>query len=63
MLILRIALLHGLIKFDKSRLKQPNKITYDNGHIVNVFIVYEVGPSTFSNSSPTLKIVFLVQLL
>ena len=51
------------LKFNKSRLKQPNKLTYDNGNIVNVFIVYEVSPSTFSNSSPTLKIVYLVQLL
>ena len=43
------------LKFNKSHLKQPNKLTYDNGHIVNVYIVYELGASSSSDSDPTLK--------
>ena len=51
------------LKFNKSCLKQPNKPTYDNGQIVNIYIVYELGASSSSDSDPTLKIVYLVQLL
>ena len=43
------------LKFKKSCLKQPNKLTYDNGHIVNVYIVYELCASSSSSSDPTLK--------
>ena len=43
------------LKFNKSCLKQPNKLTYDNGHIVNVYIVYELGASSSSDSDPTIK--------
>ena len=51
------------LKLNKSCLKQPNKLTYDNGHKVNVYIVYELGASGSSISDSTLKIVYLVQLL
>ena len=30
----------GRAKFNESCLKQPNKLTYDYGHRVNVYIVY-----------------------
>ena len=30
-------------KFNGSCLKQPNKLTYDHGHKLNVYIVYERG--------------------
>ena len=43
------------LKFNKSCLKQPNKFTYDNGHIVNVYIAAELGASSSNNSDPTLK--------
>ena len=43
------------LKFNKSCLKQQNKPTYDNGHIANVYIVYELGASSSSDSDPTLK--------
>ena len=34
------------LKFNKSCLKQPNNFTYDYGHKVNVYIVYELGASS-----------------
>ena len=34
---------------------KPNKLTYDNEHRVNVYIVYELGASSSSDSDPTLK--------
>ena len=34
---------------------QPNNFTYDNEHRVNVYIVYELGASSSSDSDPTLK--------
>ena len=43
------------LKFNKDCLKQPNKITYDKGHIVNIYIAYELGASSSSSSDPTLK--------
>ena len=43
------------LKFNKSCLKQPNKITCDYGHRVNVFIVYELGASGSNDNDPTLK--------
>ena len=42
-------------KFNGSCLKQPNKLTYDYGHNVNVYIVYELGASSLNDSDPTLK--------
>ena len=49
--------------FKKKCLKQSNKLTYDKCHIVNVYIVYELGASSSNGSDTTLKIVSLVQLL
>ena len=43
------------VKFNKSCLKQPNKLQYTYGHKVNVYIVYELGASTSNDSDPTLK--------
>ena len=43
------------LKLNKSCLKQPNRLTYDNGHKVNVYIVYELGASSSNDSDPTLK--------
>ena len=43
------------IKIRLSCLKQSNRLIYDNGHIVNVCIVYELGASSPSDSDPTLK--------
>ena len=43
------------LKCNKSYLKQSNNLTYDNGHIVNVYIVYELGVSSSSDSDPALK--------
>ena len=43
------------LKFSKSCLKQPNKLTYDYGHRVNVYIVYELGASGSNDNDPTLK--------
>ena len=43
------------LKFNEDCLKHPNKLTYDYGHKVNVYIVYEIGASSSSISDPTLK--------
>ena len=43
------------LKFNGSCLKQPNKLTYDYGHKVNVYIVYELGASTSNDCDLTLK--------
>ena len=43
------------LKFNKDCLKQPNNLTYDYGHKVNVYIVYELGASSSNDSDPTLK--------
>ena len=43
------------LKFNKSYLKQSNTLTYDKDHIVNVYIVYELGASSSNDSDPTLK--------
>ena len=42
------------LKFNGSCLKQPNKLTYDYGHELNVYIVYELGASSSNDSDPTL---------
>ena len=51
------------VKFTGSCLKQSNKLTYTHGKVVNIYIVYELGASSSHNNDPTLKIVYLVQLL
>ena len=43
------------LQFNRTCLKHPNKLTYDYGHKVNVYIIHEVGASTFNDSDPTLK--------
>ena len=43
------------LKFNKSCLKQPNKLIYSYGRKVNVYIVYELGASSSNDSDPTLK--------
>ena len=42
------------VKFTGSCLKQ-DKITYTHKKVVNVYIVYELGASSSSNSDPTIK--------
>ena len=34
------------LKFNGGCLKQPNKLTYTHGTIVNIYIVYELGASS-----------------
>ena len=43
------------VKFNKSCLKQPNKLTYSYGTRVNIYNVYELGASGSNNSDPALK--------
>ena len=43
------------VKFNKGCLKQPNKLTYDYGRKVNIYIVYELGAFSSNDSDPTLK--------
>ena len=43
------------LKLDKSCLKQPKKITYDKGRIVNVCIVYKLGAFSSNYTDLTLK--------
>ena len=50
------------VKFTGSCLKQSN-ISYTHGEVVNIYIVYELGASSSHVNDPTLKIVYLVQLL
>ena len=50
------------VKFTGSCLKQ-SKISYTHGKVVNIYIVYELGASSSHNNDPTLKIVYLVQLI
>ena len=42
------------VKFTGSCLKQ-SKISYTHGKVVNIYIVYELGASSSSDSDPTLK--------
>ena len=44
------------VKFTVICLKQSNKLTYPHGKVLNIYIVYELGASSSSNSDPTLKI-------
>ena len=46
------------LKFNGGCLKQQNKLTYTHGTIVNIYIVYELGPSGPFNDDPTLKNAF-----
>ena len=50
------------VNFTGSFLKQ-SKISYNHGKVVNIYIVYELGASSSHINDPTLKIVYLVQLL
>ena len=43
------------VKFNKGYLKQPNKLTYDYGIEVNIYIVSELGAFNSNDSDPTLK--------
>ena len=43
------------LKFNKSCLIQSNKLTYDYGHIVNVYTVYELGAFSSNDNDPTIK--------
>ena len=44
-----------MIKFNKSCLKQPNKIIHSYGRKVNVYIVYELSASSSNDIDPLLK--------
>ena len=50
------------IKFTGSCFKQSSHIL-THKRVVNIYIVYELAASSSHNSDPTLKIVYLVQLL
>ena len=43
------------VKFTVTCLKQLNKLTYTHKKVVNIYIVYELGAPSYSNSDPTLK--------
>ena len=43
------------VKFTGSCLKQSNKLTYTHGKVVNIYIVYELGASSFHVNDPTLE--------
>ena len=43
------------LTFNGRCLKQPNQLTYDYGHNVNVYIVCDFGASSSNDSDPTLK--------
>ena len=47
------------LNLNRSCLKQSNKFTYDYGHKVNVYILYELSASSSNNSDPLLKNCFL----
>ena len=42
------------VKFSGCCLKQ-SKLSYNNGKVVNIYIVYELGASSFHINEPTLK--------
>ena len=46
------------LKFGGSGLKQP-KLQYTHGTIVTIYIVYELGASSYNNNAPTLKKLFI----
>ena len=43
------------VKFHKGCLKQPNKLTYDYGRKVNIYIVCEFGACSSNDSDPILR--------
>ena len=43
------------VEFTGGCLKQSNKLTYTHRKVVNIYIVYELGASSSSDSDPTLK--------
>ena len=43
------------VKFCGSCLKRSNKLTYTHRKVVNIYIAYELGASSSSNSNPTIK--------
>ena len=43
------------LKFNKSCLKQSNTLRYDKDHIINIYIVYELGASSSNVNDPTIK--------
>ena len=43
------------VKFNKGCSKQPNKLTYDYGRKVNIYIAYELGASSSNHNDPALK--------
>ena len=45
------------VKFTGSCLKQ-DKVTFNHGKVANIYIVYELGASSSSNSDPTIKSCF-----
>ena len=51
------------VKFTGSCLKQSDKISCTHKTIVNIYIIDELGASASNDNDPTLKIVYLVQLL
>ena len=43
------------VKFNKGCLKHSNKLTYDYGRKLNIYIVYELGASSSNDSDATPK--------
>ena len=43
------------LNLNRSCLKQSNKFTYDYGHKVNVYVLYELSASSSNNGDPLLK--------
>ena len=43
------------LEFNRSCLKQSNNLTYDKGHKVNVYIVYELGAFSSNDNDPELR--------
>ena len=43
------------LKFNGGCLKQQKNLTYTHGTIVDIYIVYELGTSSFFSDGPTLK--------
>ena len=41
-------------KFTRNSLKQ-DKVTFNHGKVINIYIVYELGASSSNDSDPTLK--------
>ena len=46
------------VQFTRSCLKQPN-FTFTRKKLVNIYIVYELGASTYHVNDPTLKKLFI----